>query len=307
MPRYLVERTFPDGLDIPVNDQGADLCLTVVATNAQAGVTWVHSYVSDDKRRTFCVYDAPSPEAIRQVASATGCPSTGSPRSACSIPTSTAERRAKDQRRTTGDDGPGTRVRRMRCVMKIQPRLCLGLAALSLLAFTSVALAGWNGPRPVAGQPTNLVDAARAATERFRNVEAAKAAGYGLFHGCGGGPQEGAMGVHLVNNDLVGDGQLDPMRPEALLYEPRNGQMQLVGVEYVVLAEAWHARNPAPPVLMGQLFHYVGSPNRYGIPAFYELHVWAWKRNPGGTFAGFNPAVSCDDYTPDTTRPHTGH
>jgi hypothetical protein len=68
MPRYIVERTFPNGLAIPPNAQGAQVCMTVVGVNAQAGVTWVHSYVSDDKKKTFCVYDAPSPEAIRKVA-----------------------------------------------------------------------------------------------------------------------------------------------------------------------------------------------------------------------------------------------
>jgi hypothetical protein len=68
MPRYLVERTFPDGLRIPVNDQGAQVCNTVVGINAQSGVTWVHSYVSDDLRKTFCIYDGPTPEAIRESA-----------------------------------------------------------------------------------------------------------------------------------------------------------------------------------------------------------------------------------------------
>ena len=63
--RYLVERTFPDGLAIPVNNEGAQVCLTVVSNNALDGVTWVHSYVTPDKKKTFCIYDAPSPEAIR--------------------------------------------------------------------------------------------------------------------------------------------------------------------------------------------------------------------------------------------------
>jgi hypothetical protein len=68
MPRYVVQRTFPDGLHIPVTDGGAELCLSVIDKNAEEGVTWVHSYVSEDKRSTFCVYDAPSPEAIRKTA-----------------------------------------------------------------------------------------------------------------------------------------------------------------------------------------------------------------------------------------------
>ena len=68
MPRYLVERTFPDGLAIPVTEDGARACLSVVESNADSGVTWVHSYVTEDKTKTFCIYDAPSPEAIRQTA-----------------------------------------------------------------------------------------------------------------------------------------------------------------------------------------------------------------------------------------------
>jgi hypothetical protein len=68
MPRYMVQRTFPDGLHIPVNGEGAELCGGVIERNAEEGVTWVHSYVSDDKTRSFCVYDAPTPEAIRKSA-----------------------------------------------------------------------------------------------------------------------------------------------------------------------------------------------------------------------------------------------
>jgi Protein of unknown function (DUF4242) len=74
MPRYIVERTFEDGLYIPVDHEGAQVCLAVVGRNADEGVTWVHSYVSDDKRKTYCVYDAPSPEAIRRTATANELP-----------------------------------------------------------------------------------------------------------------------------------------------------------------------------------------------------------------------------------------
>jgi hypothetical protein len=68
MPRYVVERTFKGGLEIPINEDGAAACQGVVGTNAESGVTWVHSYVSEDKMKTFCVYDAPDPEAIRRTA-----------------------------------------------------------------------------------------------------------------------------------------------------------------------------------------------------------------------------------------------
>ncbi|HWW54305.1 MAG TPA: DUF4242 domain-containing protein [Acidimicrobiales bacterium] len=74
MPRYMVERTFPEELDIPTNDTGAKTCLGVVQNNAEEQVTWVHSYVSDDKTKTFCIYDGPDPESIRRAALANGLP-----------------------------------------------------------------------------------------------------------------------------------------------------------------------------------------------------------------------------------------
>ncbi len=74
MPRYMIERTFPDGLAIPVTEEGASLCGVVVKKNAEEGATWIHSYVSTDKNKTFCVYDAPSPEAVRRAAERNGLP-----------------------------------------------------------------------------------------------------------------------------------------------------------------------------------------------------------------------------------------
>ena len=74
MPRYLVERTFADGLQIPLTDEGAADCLGIVDRNADQGVTWLHSYVTTDRSRTFCVYDAPTPEAIRKTASTNSLP-----------------------------------------------------------------------------------------------------------------------------------------------------------------------------------------------------------------------------------------
>jgi hypothetical protein len=74
MPRYLVERTFGDGLHIPITDEGAATCRAVVGGNADFGVTWVHSYVTEDKGKTFCIYDGPNPEAIRRAAERNGLP-----------------------------------------------------------------------------------------------------------------------------------------------------------------------------------------------------------------------------------------
>lgn len=74
MPRYVIERDFPDGLIIPVNPDGAATALSVTEKNAEQDVTWIHSYVSQDKKKTFCVYDGPSPEAIRNSAKKTSLP-----------------------------------------------------------------------------------------------------------------------------------------------------------------------------------------------------------------------------------------
>jgi Protein of unknown function (DUF4242) len=74
MARYVVQRTFPEGLHMSVVDGGAELCRGVVERNAEEGVTWISSFVSEDKTRTFCIYDAPSPEAIRKTASRNDLP-----------------------------------------------------------------------------------------------------------------------------------------------------------------------------------------------------------------------------------------
>jgi hypothetical protein len=74
MPRYIVERIFPEGLNIPMDRGGSKICLNVVDKNSEDGVTWVHSYVSENKGKTFCIYDAPTPEAIRRVANKNNLP-----------------------------------------------------------------------------------------------------------------------------------------------------------------------------------------------------------------------------------------
>ena len=76
MPRYLVERKFPDGLNIPMNKDGDKVCGGVVARNAEDGVTWIQSFVSSDRKQTFCIYDAPNPEAVKTVAEKNALPVT---------------------------------------------------------------------------------------------------------------------------------------------------------------------------------------------------------------------------------------
>ena len=95
------------------------------------------------------------------------------------------------------------------------------------------------------------------------------------------------MGIHYVNGDYIADASVDIGKPEAVMYEPQaDGSLALVAVEYIT--------HEGPAQLDGHLFSFVGAPNRYGLDPFYELHVWAWRDNPTGTFADMNPKVSCD-------------
>ena len=147
------------------------------------------------------------------------------------------------------------------------------------------------------GDAGALVKVVRQATERFKDVAVAEAEGYALQFGCVTGSDSGAMGLHYVNGPLVMDGELDPMRPEIILYEPTpSGGVRLIGADYLVLADAWNAKNAGPPQLMGQLFHFFEAPNRFGLPPFYTLHVWAWKESPTGTFVNWHSNVSCDAF-----------
>ena len=173
-------------------------------------------------------------------------------------------------------------------LIRLSRLLTAGLLAglmLSLLATTALA---------DVGAPGRLLNQLRQATAQFRRVSNAQAAGYTQFLDCIDEPGQGAMGIHFVNGAFVGDTVLNSLQPEALVYEPgEHGQLKLVALEYIVFQAAWDAQSGTPPSLFGETFHLVSSPNRYGLPAFYELHVWAWKNNPSGTFYEWNPRVSC--------------
>lgn len=106
----------------------------------------------------------------------------------------------------------------------------------------------------------------------------------------------GTMGIHFVDAPNLLDGQIERLAPEALIYEPGpGGALTLVGAEYLVLADAWDAEHAAPPILYGHRFARVAAGNRYGLPAFYELHVWHERANPHGTFHDWNPDVHCGE------------
>ena len=125
-----------------------------------------------------------------------------------------------------------------------------------------------------AAVPAKLVQTVRDATKRFTNVNNA-GPDYVPMFGCVTGPDHGAMGIHYVNGALVGDGDVDAEHPEALIYEPSDQGLTLVGVEYIVDAQTWLKHHSSPPQLEGQAFQLVAAPNRFGLPDFFELHVWA--------------------------------
>ena len=161
-----------------------------------------------------------------------------------------------------------------------------GLAALLALAAPHAVAQGnsWTS--------APIVSAVRDATARYRNPAAAIADGYVADPFCVSGSTGGGMGIHFVNAGLLDD-TVDVNTPEVLVYEPLpSGKHRLVAAEYIAFADP-------PLALEGHLLNLAGAPNRYGIPSpFLELHVWAWKQNPSGTFADFNPNVSCDAQQP---------
>jgi hypothetical protein len=147
-----------------------------------------------------------------------------------------------------------------------------------------------------------LLETVRKATAGFKDVAQAEKAKYSLVFGCVSGSDTGAMGMHFLNSDLLNQvnktGVFDPSQPQILLYEPNpDGSLRLTGADFIVFADDWNKNHPdGPPQLMGQLFHYFESPNRFGLPAFFTLHVWAWKENPNGAFVNWHPDVTCQSF-----------
>jgi hypothetical protein len=135
----------------------------------------------------------------------------------------------------------------------------------------------------------------RRATAKYHNIEVALADGYALGSECVSVPGLGAMGHHFVKNSLV-DGEVDPLQPEALLYEPtEEGGFKLIGVEYIVVAAPWDAIHDGPPMLGNKVFDDHRPEGSSGPPfPHYQLHAWIWKDNPLGIYFPFNPEVSCE-------------
>ena len=171
--------------------------------------------------------------------------------------------------------------------------LALPLAGMGADASMAAHDHGAAMSAPERGSP--LIDKVREATKRFRNINVALGEGWVQATPCVSGPNEGAMGVHFIKPERLHDGALKADEPEMLIYEPlAGGAFRLVGVEYVVIASEWASRNPGvAPSIDGHLTNFVAEPNRYGLPAFHEMHVWAWEDNPNGSFADWNTRVTC--------------
>lgn len=156
-----------------------------------------------------------------------------------------------------------------------------------------------HGPAKTHGHTSKLADL-RDATSGYRDgpaspwtIQVADLAGITCIEDPHG---TGAMGIHYLDGANLFDGQVQRLAPEALIYEPQSdGSLSLMAVEYLVIADAWDAEHAAPPVLYGQRFARVAADNRYGLPDFYELHVWHERVNANGTFNDWNPDVSCNE------------
>jgi hypothetical protein len=181
-------------------------------------------------------------------------------------------------------------------ISNLDRRLIVNLLRLFLLGslLASSALFAAGQAHHGSSAKNSLVQAVRDATRQYLDVNNAYP-DYVPAFGCVSGPDHGAMGIHYLDFTLVGDGEIDLAHPEALIYEPVGDQRRLVGVEYIVDSATWLANHGnIPPTLNDQAFQFVGSENRYGIPSFFELHVWAWRDNPNGAFVDWNNKVSCE-------------
>lgn len=173
--------------------------------------------------------------------------------------------------------------------MKGGIRFILGAALLPALYFGACKDDDvLTGPveAPIPPLP-ETVSALRASLAPYVSLTLAKNAGYDTpITDCLSNGDEGAMGVHFAKVDLL-DGVVDEVHPEALIYEPgTNGEMSLVGVEFIVPFSAVPETAP-PPTLFGQQFVPIDV---FGV---WGLHVWTHRLNPSGPFAMWNPRVHC--------------
>jgi hypothetical protein len=162
-------------------------------------------------------------------------------------------------------------------------------------------MAGMSDETPISPEVARQVADVRQTTAGFRDFSTIEDAGYGKLLDCFVNNDVGGMGHHFVNGDLAGDDVVDPMKPEALVYEPtEDGQMNLVAFEYIVFASVWDPNNTGreAPTLFDRPFHLITTiPN---TPPIWALHLWLWTDNPNGLFSDFNPIVFCPAGQPIT-------
>ena len=167
-------------------------------------------------------------------------------------------------------------------------------------ALVGLAAAALIGSGTADASSGSRLDRLRSATVKYFDIGAATADGFGELRDAEGiaciDSNAGGMGIHYVQGDRVADSRVSLRKPELVIYEPQpDGYMELVAVEYVVFRSAWRKEHPAGrPKLLGQRFSLVKEGNRYGLPAFFELHVWAFRHNQNGLFADYNPRVTCE-------------
>jgi hypothetical protein len=186
------------------------------------------------------------------------------------------------------------------------------IAAIAATACATILAAASQAHPPGAGGPDrhgnpaespaqadDLIRAHRA-TRAFRDLEAAKAAGYEKASDCEDDPKYGAMGIHYANPELVADGKLDVERPEILVYQPTpSGKLRLGAIEYFQAdADQDLATDEDRPWMFDVPFDGPMLGHNAEMPIHYDLHVWLYRHNPAGVFAMWNPAVEC----PDTAR-----
>jgi hypothetical protein len=160
---------------------------------------------------------------------------------------------------------------------------CAGLLALSIAGFGAVNSAPKDDAltqlRKAVAPLRNLPAAQKAG---YKNVVADPASGETCLHDS----QMGGMGVHYLNTALVDD-TVVVTKPEIMIYEPqKDGSLKFVGVEYIIPFKI-RAETATPPVLFGQQF------KKNDTFQLWALHAWVGRNNPSGTFADYNPGVSC--------------
>ena len=174
----------------------------------------------------------------------------------------------------------------------MKERIKLSLAALAVIAVAAVAAALTGGAN---ASPPDAIQAAKAASAKFHSIRQAEAAGYVLASPCVESPA-GGMGFHYENPALMADDAIDPDAPEVLVYAPKaDGNLELVAIEYWKRdADGSLITDGDRPAVLGQSFDGPMPGHSPVMPVHYDLHVWVYETNASGTFAQFNPAVSCN-------------